>query len=76
MAKKLTQEENIHELTDRSKVTKAKKVLLEVKQRKQQPKKWIKSQTYFKDKPNIYVEIPTRLSESEIIERIEKLVNK
>ncbi|CAK0748797.1 hypothetical protein CCP3SC1AL1_1620013 [Gammaproteobacteria bacterium] len=74
MAKKLTQEENIHDLTDRSKVSKAKKVLTEHKSRIKQPKKWVKSQTYFKDKPNIYVEVPTGLSEKEIIERIEKLL--
>jgi ribosomal protein S25 len=70
MAKKQTQEENIHELTDRSKVSKAKKALLELKQRQQQPKKWVKVNS------TTYIEVPKHFTKEQINERIEKLVNK
>lgn len=68
--KKQSLEENIHELTDRSKVSKAKKVLGEHKQRQQEPKKWVKVNS------TTWVEVPEHFTKEQINERIEKITIK
>lgn len=70
MKKKQSQEENIHELTDRAKLSKAKKAKNEYDSKPKQPKKWVKVNN------TTWVEVPKHLNKQEVIERIEKMVNK
>ena len=68
MKKPISKLDQEHELTDRSKVSKVKKVLSEHKQRQEQPKKWVKVNS------TTYIEVPKHLSEEQINERIERLI--
>jgi hypothetical protein len=76
MKKKITQQQNIDELTDKYKLSKAKESLNKLKNTKPTiKKKWINSQTYLPESPRAYFEIASNLTKSEIIERITRNMN-
>lgn len=76
MAKqKQSKEDQLTELSGWTKTEKANKVLDDLKSKIRKANKvWISSEDYFPEHPKIYIEIPSGLSENEVIERIEKLV--
>lgn len=74
MKKKITKEQNIDELTDRHKVSKAQQALNELKATQTKDKVWINSKKYFPKHPIIYIEVDKDCTTKQIIERLERLL--
>ena len=75
MKKKLTQQQNIDELTDKYKLSKAQQALNELKATQTKDKVWINSKKYFPKHPVIYIEVDKDFTTKQIIERLEILLN-